>query len=426
MGWFMNVALCKFFSPPSFLISAYCRLKEKIAAVTKYAFSQQTNIDCHLQMWRNFTRLQTFRSRNPSGAVELREEDFFSRSEWLGKSFAEFTHFLKAKNQPKMKHYLREALKEAPIYPHFYDSEGHDYFTTVERKTFAPYFLKEVSEKELSYTLPVKTSGKKVFFRVRDPEMGIEGKFMPREIGTYKLLLLNLGLDSAHSPIEEGHIDYEVAVELQNHMRRTNTSWNPVICKKEDLIEYALAKLFKEKPELFDKVKGVVDFYFKIWSQYETVYSQFDQNQRSFKEKRIERYLPGKEQMLAFCLMKNVQYLWFAAISSTAFCRFLGIPNFFQYIPLVVGPKQYCKAAYKEQFLDVWKEIALEVQKEYPGKLDWVSFSGHGSVISFDQRLIEAQNKRNIHNRGLAQDLAIAAIDSLWAKHMDIFYKRSF
>jgi hypothetical protein len=468
-------------------ICAYSIFSTKPLSV--YCFSQQTNADCHLRMWDNFHRLQAVRARDKeSGKAIFQQGDFLAHRDWLGKGHSDFSNWLAAKNTLIMQQYLTKALNEAPLYPELQDSLGHNYFTSpfnpfeqAERRSLSPTFLKKMTAQEQVYTLPlyeqngqyfcfdsdiqsytpvrylgygnlqpqnfifsggqakslpanfatftlVKQSGSRSFIKAIDPDLAVAGRYVPRELGTYKLLLLNLGLDANNTPLDSAHPDAAVAANLQNEMRVTNTSWNPDRCKKEHLIEYALAKLFKENPMLFEKVKQHVDFYFKSWSRYDNDLPKlFNKNKVAFKDKDLSRYLPGKEQMLAYCLMKNVQYLWVASISSDAFCHHMGMPSFVNYIPGILGPSHFTKAAYVKQdgisFIDLWKEIQAQLRVKAPQQQDWVSFSGHGMVFSFDADLQQQQNQRSISNRTLAQDLGLAGIDSLHGKVMNVFYK---
>jgi hypothetical protein len=276
-----------------------------------------------------------------------------------------------------------------------------------------------------SLKLTTVKAGNREFIKAFDPTLVTP--FVPRHLATYKLLLLTLGLDSNHCTIEENHPDFEVSQALQTETR--GCSWDPAICKKEDLIECALADLFKKDPLLFEKTKKVVDFYFKIYSRIEKDLPQLkDEKGAPFKEKNIDRYIPGKEQMLAYCLMKNVQYLWFAAISSKVFCRHLGLPLLGRLLPWLPGPSQYRRAAYQsyqgDSFISVWKEISAHLRTVFPEKKDWASFSGHGMVASFDPDLIEQQNKKKIINKPLIKDLNISLIHSLHGKEMDVFYRK--
>lgn len=454
-----------------------------------YAFSQQGNPDCHMQMWANFHRLQQYRARDIGGRVVLQRQDFLSYRHWLSQTILDFTQWMKGIHQPKISHYMTEGVKSAPLYPHFYDVNRNNYFTSprnfverAERKTLSPYFMKEAIFSQTAYELPmfekqgnyfcydvtkreyvpVKNNGTlhskefelspgqlkalpENFFELElsrsnngkilayDRSLTIEGKYVPRQLGTYKLLLLNFGLDSKNNPFDSqdaglNEVELEVHRELQQYMKDVGSSWSPDVCKKENLIEYCLTELFKSDQELFNQVSSHVDFYFRSWSRYEVdLHQLFDQNGERLSSKNLARYLPGREQMLAYCLMKNIQYLWVSAISSIAFCHHLALPTFLRHIPFLVGPNQHRKAAYQPKdglsFIDLWKIVRKKLQERYPDKLDWVTFSEHGMVISFDPDLIRRQNTRRISNVQLAEDLGIAGIDSLHGRDMDVFYR---
>jgi hypothetical protein len=453
-----------------------------------YAFSQQSNPDCHLQMWTNFQLLQHYRSKDAAHKVSLDENDLLTHRQWLGKSFPNFYKWMQTKQGPELSSYFEEAINEAPLYPYFYQKDANFFsasynpIETAERRIFSPFFMKEARQSELSYLLPIyeesgffycydvetekyekiecesvdqlltsdfttgqqkalpshltnlhlklKNAGRRSFVQACDLSMAVQDKFIPRELGPYKLLLLNLGLNHLNETIEADHPDFLIFKEMQIEMENQEINWKSDVCKKEHLIEYALAEIFKENDHLLNKVKKHVDFYFKTWSRFEDELTTLvDQEGNPLKDKKIDRFLPGTEQMLAYCLMKNVQYLWLTAISSTAFCHHLGLPSFVQFISCIVGPSRYCQAAYEkkegESFIDLWKEIRGELIKKFPCQQDWVSFSGHGMVISFDSDLIEQQNQCKIKNLQLAEELGIAGIDSLYGKEMDLFYRRS-
>lgn len=455
----------------------------------RYVFSQQTNVDCHLQMWFNFHRLQELRAKHPTGKLVLEAADFKTHRYWLAEAFPHFQKWLAARSGPLMKDYIAGALQQAPCAPELFKPTGERYadeswnpIERGERAVFSPAFLEQVRRDDLSYTLPmfeengsyfcynqesrqydqvdlqnldgdlspenlilsdgqraslpphfdslklIKLPGKTHFIQAIDPELAVGERFVPRCLGTYKLLLLNLDLDETHQAMTNEHPDKAAAAELQTAMYDANSPWSAEHCKKEDLIEHALATLFQQDQELAAKVQKHVDFFFRTWGRYEQDLSQLrDSEGRSFSPEAIDRYLPGREQMLAYCLMKNVQFLWVSAMSSTAFCRHMALPKIAQWLPFVPGPSQYREAAYRKSegsdFIEVWKEVAARLQTAFPEQKDWVSFSGHGMVFSFDSDLIQQQNQRSISDPALAQDLGVAGIDSLYGKEIDVFYR---
>lgn len=450
------------------------------APSSRYAFSQQINPDCHIQMWVNFNRLQELRAKNPARKLILEPTDFKTHRQWLGLTFSHFQRWLTALNGPYMRKYMEGALEQAPCAPEVFNPSGKRYIDDCwnpiergERFVFTPTFLEQVDEDELSYTLPmyedkgnyfcynqlskeyepvkldnrsppkldlsegqraslpshvdtlnlIKLPGKIHLIQALDPGLAIGAGFVPLHLGTYKLLLLNFGLDAGHQ-----QKNTDAILELQTAMRQTNSPWSLENCRKEYLMEHAITTMFQKDRALALKVQNHIDFFFRTWGRYEQdLYQLRNKQGHTFAPKAIDQYLPGKEQMLAYCLMKNIQFLWVSAISSTAFCRHLALPKFARWLPLTPGPSRYQKAAYQKKeginFIQVWQEVASRLQAEFPQQKDWVSFSGHGMVFSFDSDLIQQQNKRSISNLKLAQDLGLAGIDSLYGKDMDVFYK---
>lgn len=497
----MKVSACNPFAQVYItLTSWFSALGEKVQAVWQriwgdspsfqYAFSQQSNVDCHLQMWINFHRLQELRAKHPERKLILEAADFKTHRHWLGSTFPHFQKWLAARDGPRMREYVAGALQQAPCAPKLFKSTGKRYIDETwnpiergERSVFSPAFLEQVQIDDLSYTLPMceekgnyfcynqetrqyepvqlrdvdkgfsstnlilsngqraslpphfdtlqlaKLPGKTHFIRAIDPALAVGIRFVPRHLGTYKLLLLNLGLDASHQAMTAVHPDAGAVAELQMAMREANTPWSLEQCKKEHLIEHALTTLFQQDQALAAKVQRHVDFFFRVWGRYEHDLSQLCNGQgHAFTAQAIDRYLPGKEQMLAYSLMKNVQFLWVSAMSSTAFCRHMALPKIAQWLPFVPGPSQYRKAAYQQKegtnFIEIWKEVVARLQAAYPQQKDWVSFSGHGMVFSFDPDMLQQQNRRSISDSLLANDLGVAGIDSLYGKEMDVFYRQ--
>jgi len=75
-----------------------------------------------------------------------------------------------------------------------------------------------------------------------------------------------------------------------------------------------------------------------------------------------------------------------------------------------------------QSFLDVWQKIATHLKRQ-PRK-NWISFDGHGWVISFDPQIIDLQLQNVIYNKKLFNDLGITAIESWIGGMLPIFYKK--
>jgi hypothetical protein len=493
----MKVTLSSSFIQTSvFFSSLYSQLSKKIQALWQriwghpnsfsYAFSQQTNPDCHLQMWLNFNRLKELRAKHPSRKLILEAADFKTHRQWLGLSFPHFQKWVELRQGPFMKNYIEEALTQAPCAPELFYSNGKPYVNAswspverAERSVFAPVFLAQVQDEDLAFVIPMyeengnyfcynqetcqyeqtglksieegfspanlilskgqraslpphfeslklrKLPGKTHFIKAFDPKLALNKRYIPRHLGTYKLLLMSLG---AEHELKDKDPNARVRHEIQEAMRAKDTPWSPTNCQKENLIEYRLARLFQEDQALATKVHRHVDFFFRTWSRYTEDLRELHNNQgHPFSQQAIDRYLPGKEQMLAYCLMKNIQFLWVSAISSKAFFRHIGLSRIAQWLPFTPSPLKYRKAAYQvkegSHFIEVWKEVAARLQRQFPEQNDWVSFSGHGMVFSFDSELIKLQNERSISDPELANDLGVAGIDSLYGKEMDVFYR---
>lgn len=300
----MKVGPCSSFVQAYFTLSSwYDSLTQKIRAIWqriwadspsfRYAFSQQSNADCHLQMWVNFNRLQELRAKNPSRKLVLETADFKTHRQWLGSTFLHFQKWLAARNGPRMRGYITGALKQAPCAPELFKSTGKRYLDESwnpiergERSVFSPVFLEKVRHEDLSYTLPmyeekgtyfcynqetsqyeqvqlqsledglsptnlilsegqraslpphfnslklIKLPGKTQFIQALDQGLAIGKRFIPRHLGTYKLLLLNFGFDAYHHAMNTEHPDSGAMLELQTAMRQMNTPWSLENCKK--------------------------------------------------------------------------------------------------------------------------------------------------------------------------------------------------
>src|SRR4029078_6542253 len=140
----------------------------------------------------------------------------------------------------------------------------------------------------------IKLPGQKHFIQAMDQGLELGERFIPKHLGTYKLLLLNLGLDANHDAMTDAHPDAGAGLELQMAMHEADTPWSSEHCKKEHLIEHALAALFHQDQVLAAKVQQHVDFFFRTWGRYAQDLSQLRDGQgHAFSQQSIDRYLPG-------------------------------------------------------------------------------------------------------------------------------------
>lgn len=155
----MRVGLCSFVVQTYFTFFSHCNaLGRKVHAAWqaiwgnspsfRYAFSQQSNADCHLQMWVNFHKLQELRAKHPTRKLVLEETDFKTHRQWLGLTCAHFQKWLAARSGPRMKDYIAGALEQAPCAPELFSVTGKRYIDASwnpiergERSVFSPAFL---------------------------------------------------------------------------------------------------------------------------------------------------------------------------------------------------------------------------------------------------------------------------------------------
>jgi hypothetical protein len=93
--------------------------------------------------------------------------------------------------------------------------------------------------------------------------------------------------------------------------------------------------------------------------------------------------------------------------------------------------------------LDVWHEIIGRLEEQHLDKLNWTCFDGHGYLVSFDQKIINAQllsmlKKVDEHNPqwgeigddtcivdiDLMSKLGFTCIESWKSSDVNVFYKR--
>lgn len=244
------------------------------------------------------------------------------------------------------------------------------------------------------------------------------------QLGVYKLLLLHRGFDTHHDSISTGHPLWQLTADVREVMNVRNRSdgacvvnqWHQELMHEVPL-ELAIASLFKEDPILFEKVEQLVDF--GVWAPY-AAYNELLQlchglknslTGQPLRKDELMRYLPGAEQMLAYCMVMQVCNLWYAALNEEAFYRQTIRPvkdlvtmavwayqNWTLHIP-EWSFKVFAKAAYKKQqihgaacsFIQLWQEVVSRIKLKYPGKEHFMYCAAGSGVITFNQHLIAAQ-----------------------------------
>ena len=196
----------------------------------------------------------------------------------------------------------------------------------------------------------------------------------------------------------------------------------------------------RENPDLYEEAKGVSDFYFPVWNTYDkylTLMAEgkcFNGENQRYYASLAKYFLPDEEYAMAYGLTQNAWYLTIGAINSGAFYKSLtddtGIAR-----GLVVGTvwSLYKRNAYEKKsisgtdkfvsYIDVWKKITQKLLEKY-GRKSWISFSGHGMIVSFESDLIRKQEAMKNQNPALLKNLGFAIIDSWLATELNTFYKK--
>ncbi len=264
------------------------------------------------------------------------------------------------------------------------------------------------------------------------------------DVGTFQHMLFACGVKADNTSFVEGDDSLEVKAYGEF---RSGLNVNPLnpwhLINKEDLFEYHLAQVFKNNPELKAKAKQSVGFYNDCWRFYEESFNLYDsatEAKTQFSQK--QRFLPGEDQMLAYLFSGQLRFLWSASISMDAlvdveelndnlgdgvvkamkmFGSLPGVPSVKQIIS-ASEDKKYGARNNKYSFMDTWSEIKPLFLHMVGPKQDFVSFSSHGSVISFDDNLIEKQSHES---RPTAQKLGFEMWDSHYDKGLNPFYRKS-
>lgn len=275
-------------------------------------------------------------------------------------------------------------------------------------------------------------------FKLQNQE-GETHTYIPYQMSLCKLLFLTSGIDEKNNPILEGHPLYQAKMELQKLMAEDpDNLWHPDNLPPEQLMQYQLAEIFKEDPELFRQAKGVVDVFTNNWLNYKKVQKgKFRNAKGEVMDQRFSKdYLLGKEQAVAYYFMQSIRMGWYSAINPEVCIKSMEVglpegiaPIVHQYLVAKLKTKHKIKLStgqvVKESFLSVWNKILESLDKRTEGKSqDFMSFDDHGWVVSRDKKLIEMQNEGNVHDKKLLQDLGIAGIESWWGSELNLWYKK--
>lgn len=251
-------------------------------------------------------------------------------------------------------------------------------------------------------------------------------------IGVYQLMLFALGIDQNNNLINDQHLDFKAQQDLKTTM--ANTPWGFNDFKKENLFEYNLAKIFKENTTLADKAIASINGIHNTFHHYQELDKLYDSNcldsRQSLKEKK--QFLPCKEQILAYAFSMCLRLIWAAAISQKAMQSVMEIPK--QLLPLTRLPgfikaKDVIASALQKDccgnnVFTVWHEIIEELlANRTEDEMDFVSFNGHGNVISFADDVLSLQSNMKFSHPEIIKELKFAVVDSLYSKSLKPFYQ---
>ena len=285
-----------------------------------------------------------------------------------------------------------------------------------------------------------------------------QSEFLTFSLGLYKFMLLTLGITDVPTTYSDVFTDFEeeyqvriqeeklmditshAVTELHNYIEQDSKNpWHSTYFSKESFLQHAIAQLFKEDPDLFQEAKIVNDFYFRLWSTYNKYLTLmahgkcFNYNHQRYYASLAKYFLPSEEYAMAYSLTQNAWLLAIGAINSGAFYKALtNDTGFFRGILIGAMWSSFKNSAYEQKdiygkdkslsYIDLWKKIIKKLIEKY-GRQHWISFSGHGMIISFNNDLIEKQKVLKNENPILLDDLGFVIIDSWLGSELNTFYK---
>ncbi|MGD0466592.1 MAG: hypothetical protein ABSA84_07855 [Gammaproteobacteria bacterium] len=251
-------------------------------------------------------------------------------------------------------------------------------------------------------------------------------------VGLFQLLNLAMGIDQENNLINQSHDLYQVYSNLRREMtKHPDNPWGLPEFKAQNSLEYHLAELFKQDPELMQEVIKVNKYPFNTFEHYENLDNLYDSKDKQVRQSlaKHKSLLPGKEQILAYSFSQSLLTIWTAAVSEKALYAVLELPEFLRVVLYFASRnyhKKILKTVYESQlgarsFIAIWQYIKqLLLQK---GIEELFSFDGHGVVVSFSKELIAMQNNNmDIVAPRLMEDLGFTVIDSLYSDVVKPWY----
>lgn len=266
--------------------------------------------------------------------------------------------------------------------------------------------------------------------------------YSPRDMGRTKLMFLRLGVDAYNQDITPEHPLYGAYQDFKNLVNNSaNNPWSDTYCKKEEFLQYHIARTLKNNTDLCDQLERAItelrtqseentiivrEQY--LWEQYTKFLEAVnngqlyrDRNGSAYDARKIMSFMLGKEQMLAYLAASVVRMLWYGAIHEKAFQERTGFEKVTDFLDLVDKKNSETKDGKKVSFIDIWQQIT----KDCKGK-NFFSFEQHGWVVSFDNAIIVLQEKKfSSAGKQIIKRIGCTAIESIYASDFkDSFYKK--
>jgi len=249
-------------------------------------------------------------------------------------------------------------------------------------------------------------------------------------MGTLQHMLFVSGVQKDNTLFEEGENSLEARASQELRRALQNAPDNPWSrINKEDLFEYRLACLLQDHPDLKTKVMDTIDFFNSPWRFYREGLDFFNAAQEPRTRLGDTRFLLGENQVLAYFMSQQLYSLWTMSISPRAVAATHEIEGDEDGISVcrrlsrdcirAAQDKKYGSGEEKYSFLDVWEELKKKLTSVKTP--DFVQFSGHGRVISFDEELIVQQPHEN---PDLARALGFECWDSTYSRDVEPFCRR--
>ena len=289
------------------------------------------------------------------------------------------------------------------------------------------------------------------------------GSYVTFSLGLYKLMLLTLGItDTARSysdvSKEEGSLFQEknqietiekklsenvshVVQNIQHYVAQDGDHpWNSSYFNKNSFLQHAIAQLLIADKDLYEEAKAVTDFYFPVWGTYDKYLTQiaagdcFNAEKNRYYACLVKQFLPSEEYVLSYALAQDAWYLAIGGINSEAFYKALtNDTGALRSVSLGIKWSVYKNSAYAKKwvattnrsvsYMDVWKKITQKLSEKY-GNKNWISFSGHGTIFSFDNDILQKQGAMKNEDPAVLKDLGFAVIDSWLGTELNTFYKK--